>query len=86
LVELNECGDETEQNDECRHQATKTSHPEGSECNISVAAVFGDHQTSNQKARNAKENINANPTALNDAAVKCHNHQDRESPEPIKAG
>jgi hypothetical protein len=86
LIELNEYGNESEQDNESGYQAAKTSHPKCTESDASIALVFGNHQPSNQKARDAKENINANPTALNDAAVKCHNHQDRESSQSIKAG
>jgi hypothetical protein len=86
LIELNENGNETEQNNESRYQATKTSHPKGPESNTTIALILGNHQTCDQEARDAKENVNANPATIDDTAMKGHDNEYRESPQSIEAG
>ena len=53
---------------------------------MTIALILGDHQTRDQKARDAKENVNADPAAIDDSAVKGHNNEYREGPQPIEAG
>jgi hypothetical protein len=39
--------------------------------------MFGHHEASDQETRNAKEDVNADPTAIDDATMKRDNDKDR---------